>query len=219
VARKLWRVGIAVRKNSPLGGLLSLLLACGPPPSTSNPVPNGTAGDVGGASADASPAPMFDASVEEAVPAPSPSPAEASFRRVLAALLEGSARAVREMVPAGGLLVLHSNVCRKPIYGVGSCREERVEAERRRIGDDVLAPFQDLLARAALADGGFGIDALGAGCAEVEGRRWRCATELWLGTDACRGDQRVPVAAVLLDGGEEWVLVELSYEESILLCD
>ena len=202
----------------PLWGLLAAAVACGPPPSTSTPSAGGTTGD---AEAEAEPpaAPALEAAVEEAEPPAAPSPAEAAFRRVLAALLDSSARAVREMVPAGGLLVLSSNVCRKPLYGVGTCREERVEAERRRIGDEVLILFQDLLARAARADGGFAVDTLAASCTEAEGRRWRCAAELWLGTDACRGEQRVPVGAVLLDGGEQWVLVELSYEESILLCD
>ena len=215
MARKRRFVGKTLRDGVPLWGFLSAAIACGPPPSTSTPAAGAASLDAGGADAEAAPDPVFDGAVEEAEPAP----VEVAFRRVLAALLEGSARGVREMVPGGGLLVLSSNVCRKPLYGVGTCREERVEAERRRIDDEVLAPFQELLSRAAGAGDGFAIDELAATCTEGEGRRWRCGAELWLGADECRGDQRVPVGAVLLDGGDGWVLVELTYEESILVCD
>ncbi|MBI5500131.1 MAG: hypothetical protein HY907_07795 [Deltaproteobacteria bacterium] len=204
-----------------VGGALA---ACGPPPATPIPGSGVATGDAGAAN-EAGPGDASSAEVEEdfaADPAPeeqAPSPAEAAFRRALEALLSGSARAVRELVPAGGLLVLASNVCRKPLYGVGTCHQERVEAERRRIADEVLAPFQDLLARAAQADPGFRVDALAAECTAGDGARWTCRAELPLGNDACRGDRRAPVRAVVLDGGESWVLVELGYEEEILVCE
>ncbi|MBI5489659.1 MAG: hypothetical protein HY905_20160 [Deltaproteobacteria bacterium] len=207
-----------------VGSAFLALAACGPPPATPVTASGGASGDAGGAEA-AVPA---DVSVEEAAAEASaeaapeesgPSPAEAAFRQAMEALLSGSARAVRELVPTGGLLVLTSNVCRKPLYGVGTCHEERVEAERRRIADEVLAPLQDLLARAAQADAGFRVDALDADCTEGEGGRWTCRAELPLGSDACRGDRRAPVRAVVLDGGDSWILVELGYEEEILLCE
>ena len=206
------------------GAIAAALAACGPPPATPATAIGGASGDAGGTDAAvAADAPVAEAAAEapaEAVPEESgPSPAEAAFRQAMEALLSGSARAVRELVPAGGLLVLTSNVCRKPLYGVGTCHEERVEAERRRIADEVLAPFQDLLSRAAQADAGFRVDAIDADCTEGEGGRWTCRAELPLGSDACRGDRSAPVRAVVLDGGDSWILIELGYEEEILLCE
>jgi hypothetical protein len=107
------------------------------------------------------------------------------------------------------------------VSGAADCRDERVEAERRRITDEVLAPLQDLFVRAAAADASFSADALEVACvADGTGRRWTCSTRVPLGRDdACRGDFSAPLRAIVLDAVESWRLVELSFEEEILDCE
>lgn len=205
-------------RGSGIVAVVALLTSCGPPPVA--PQPDGGAGpsDAGvGAERDVA---DDQATVEaETAVAPIVGPADEPFHGLLSALASGSARAVRALVPSGGLLVLTSRVCRKPIYGLVNCVDERLEAERRRITDQVLAPVQDLFRRAREADDAFAPDALAIRCVEGGGQRWSCSTELPLGHDACRGDRRVPLRAVFVDAGDAWSLVELSFEEEILICD
>ena len=206
-------------RGSGIVAVAALLASCGPPPVA--PQPDGGAGpspaDAEPSAADAN-APLETAPAPDAPPA---SPADELFRQVLGALASGSARAVRALVPSGGLLVLTSHVCRRQVSGASDCRDERVEAERRRITDEVLGALQDLFRRAAAADAAFSADALDFGCAvDGTGLRWTCTTRVPLGRDdACRGDFAAPLRAVVLDGRESWSLVELSFEEEILDCD
>jgi len=161
-----------------------------------------------------------DAGVVEtpSVSADPAAPAEVAFRSVLAALAGGSARAVRAFVPVGGRLVVASAICRGPLGRV-RCDEHEVEAERRRVTDELLRPWQDAAARAAVADPAFGAGGSRVRCAVTAPSLWSCSAELSLGFDACRGDQTATVEAVLRGEGEAWWLERLGLSQEILVCE
>jgi hypothetical protein len=183
----------------------------GPPPADTPSEPDADAG-LDPAGLDPS-----DAETPEPDPAADPGPGAAAFRQVLAALASGSARAVRTLVPPGGKLVLLTHICRKPLYGVGNCRDERADVDRQQILDEPLARWQELLSRAAAADPPFVPDAAPVACSDADGG-FSCRVEVPFGRDECRGDLRAVVTAVLRGAPGEWSLAELGYEEEILIC-
>lgn len=178
------------------------LLACGPPQATRTPEPADAASD------------------EPSGPdlaAESGSAADESFRGVLAALAGGSARAVRNLVPAGGRLLLRSNICSGPLGRV-RCNEREIDAERRRVDDELLGPWQAVAAEAAAADPAFASGAQSVACDGTAAPRWSCRAELELGFDPCRGDHTAIVEAVLVQDGEQWLLEQLGLSQEILVC-
>ncbi|NMC72700.1 MAG: hypothetical protein GYA57_21965, partial [Myxococcales bacterium] len=154
----------------------------------------------------------------EAAPAPAAAAADEPFRSVLAALAGGSARAVRNFVPAGGRLVVATSICRGPLGRV-RCDEHEVDAERRRVTDELLGPWQGVAAQAAAADPAFASGTRPVRCVESAPPRWSCSVDLSLGFDACRGDQTATVEALLLRDGETWWLERLGLSQEILVCD
>jgi hypothetical protein len=174
--------------------------ACGPPPAAVE-APGSADGSAAG----------DPASVEADHSADDP------FRAVLAALAGGSARAVREFVPAGGRLVVLTDICQGPIDRM-RCGEHEVDAERRMISDELLAPWQDAAAMAVAAAPGGSLDAQAVSCTESRAT-WTCSTVLALGFDACRGDQTATIEAVLVRDGEQWWLERLSVAREILICN
>jgi len=177
------------------------LSTCGPPPVA--PVP--AAEDGGGG----------EAASESAAPEV---PAAEAFRSVLAALAGGSARAARNFVPAGGRLVVATAICRGPLGRV-RCDEREVDAERRRVTDELLGPWQEVAAQAAAADPAFASGTAPVRCAESAPPRWSCSIDLSLGSDACRGDRKATVEAILLRDGEVWWLERLGLSQEILVCE
>jgi len=216
-------VNVRGRTLSRIFVAVAVLWSCGPPPRA--PVAEeGEAGLEAGAgpTTDALPEPAADGENPGDAPAATvpAGPGEAPFRDVLAALASGSARAVRGFVPGGGLLRLRSRICRQPLYGVGTCRDEQVDAERQQIDDEALAAWQDGLARAGAAGAPFSTSSVPVRCAGGGAAgRVECSTVLPLGVGACRGEQSATVGAVLQDAGESWALIELSYEEQTLVCE
>jgi hypothetical protein len=183
------------------------LLGCGPPPATP------TAGPADGAAA--ADGAVAGPPADGAVPA---SPADEPFRAVLAAVAGGSARAVRNFVPAGGRLLLYTNICRGPLGRV-RCGEHEVDAERRRIDDELLASWQGVLVEAAAADPGFVPETQAVRCTESASSRWSCTTVLALGFTQCRGNYTATVDAVLVRDGDDWWLTRLGLVQEILVCD
>lgn len=171
--------------------------ACGPPPVAPVPPPE----DAG----------VVEAAAEAAVPAEEP------FRAVLAALAGGSARAVRNFVPTGGRLLVSTDICSGPL-GAVRCNEHEVDAERRRVTDELLAPWQGVVAQAAAADPAFAPETQPVRCAESAPPRWACSAVLSLGSDACRGNHTATVEAVLRRDGDDWWLERLGLSQEILVC-
>jgi hypothetical protein len=193
--------------------------SCGPTPPPAEPDPMPAPADVA-TDPDAPAAP--DAAVapdpEAAAPASPDDPAAAAFRELLAAFATGTARAVRALIPADGMLVAATNLCRRPIYGVGTCREERAEAERQRVTPELLAPWLELFAAVASA-GAFASDAFPVSCASGDDGARICESTVIYGSDpACRGEMRATVRARLRAARDRWIPVEIGYEEEILLC-
>jgi hypothetical protein len=206
--------------------LAAPLAACGPPPAS--PAAPPALVDAGPADGPAAAEPEVPAAGPDAAPervedgddcAPEvEDPAAAAFRSVLGALAGGSARAVRSFVPPDASLVLVEHVCTMRV-GAGRCEDRRVDAERRRIGDEVLARWQDAFGLAAEADRDFDAAALAVRCAPPAEGRVECSAEVPLGVDPCRGEPRAVVRAVLEPAEPAWRLVELGYAEEILVCD
>ncbi len=209
--------------------LLAVLAApasCGPPPAVPTPGGadgEGSAGDVAGPAAGAEGAAVgAEGTVVETSGAVVPvlaSPADGPFRTLLGALLSGSARAVRGMVAVDGRITLRSHVCRNPIYAVQACSDNEVKADRQRIDDALLGPAQDVLQRAVQYDAALTADSVAVACTQVTGERWECATDLNVFQTGCRGQGTAKIGALLRDTGEDWQLIELRYEENVILCE
>ncbi len=199
---------------------LAVAAACGASGARSRG-PAGAPGDEAGAIAEAdgggpaAPASGDDAATDE--PAPAPGSADEAFLGLLDALAAGATRRLREMIPPDGSLALLTRICRRPVYGVGTCRDERADADRRRVRDDIVSRWQELLGLAASADPAFAVGALVPAC-EASGGTVRCTVVVPFGTDGCRGDLEATVSAVILRGAGGWQLLELGYDENILIC-
>lgn len=144
---------------------------------------------------------------------------EEAFGVVLAALAARATRPIRDLVPQGGTLVLSTIICRKPIYGVGNCHEERAQADRRRVRDEQVARWQELMAAAAASRADFAAADLPAACHDCDGGRVECSAVVRFGTDECRGDLEATVSAVFRWFEGKWYLFELGYREDILVCE
>ncbi|MBN1770099.1 MAG: hypothetical protein JXB32_02465 [Deltaproteobacteria bacterium] len=172
--------------------------ACGPPPVVPAPAPE-------------------DATAVETTAVEPTAAADEPFRAVLAALVGGSARAVRNFVPTGGRLLVRTDICSGPLGRV-RCNEHEVDAERRMVTDELLAPWQGVVAQAAAADPAFAPETQPVRCAESAPPRWTCSTVLSLGFDACRGDHTATLEALLLRDGDDWWLEQLGLSQEILVC-
>ena len=199
--------------------VFAALVSCGPPPAV--PAPTGPdAASLPGGVVEEGAGSDGTAVATDAVAAPAPAtPADATFRELLRALVSGSARAVRAMVALDGRITLRSHICRNPIYGVVACGDNEVKADRQRIDDALLTPAQDVMQRAVQFDPTLSPDTLAIGCTQVTGERWECATDLHVFQTGCRGQGTALIGALLRQTDEGWQLLELRYEEEVILCE
>jgi hypothetical protein len=199
--------------------VLAALASCGPPPAVSTPSGSGEASPgVDAGEPGAGPEGTAVAAEDVAVPVLD-SPADGPFRTLLGALISGSARAVRAMVALDGRITLRSHLCRNPIYGVVACSDNEVKADRQRIDDALLSPPQDVMQRAVQYSPALSADTIAIRCSQVTGERWECATDLQVFQTGCRGQGTAMIGALLRQTAEDWQLLELRYEEEVILCE
>jgi hypothetical protein len=199
--------------------VLAALASCGPPPAVSTPSGSGGASPAGDAAEPGAGAEGPFVAGEDVVVPVLASPADAPFRTLLGALISGSARAVRAMVALDGRITLRSHLCRNPIYGVVACSDNEVKADRQRIDDALLAPPQDVMQRAVQYDSTLTADTAAIRCTQVTGERWECAADLQVFQTGCRGQGTALIGALLRQTEEDWQLLELRYEEEVILCE